>query len=120
MICVVTGATTSACGMAWKLRNGRPHLYLSRRDADGRTRSIYVGTGERARQEADQLESRKATRSQQAQELATQRRQVADVTALVDQLDQEVTLLIHAVLISAGYRNHHRGEWRRKRVRRIA
>lgn len=102
--------------MAWEFRRNRPNPYYTRtRRIAGRQVREYVGTGrvaelvaaDDARQRAERLAVRAAWRAERAR--------LEALDAPVDELDALADTLLRAYLTLAGYRQHDRGEWRRKR-----
>ena len=93
--------------MAWD--KGR--YYTRSRKVNGRVVREYVGTGEAAeraaRQDAVARQEREARRSV--------REELAALDAPLDELAELTDLLARAALAAAGYRRHHRGEWRKRR-----
>ena len=85
--------------------------YTRSRKVNGRVVREYLGTGEAAEQaarlDASARQGREARRAE--------RDELAALDASLDDLAEETDLLARAVLAAAGYRRHHRGEWRRKR-----
>lgn len=101
--------------MGWETRrNGRRYYYQASR-VDGRVVKRYVGTGELAGLlgDYDQLAAQRrqlaaeADRADRA-DLDALQQEVADACDLVDQLTR-------AVLGMAGFHQHDRGEWRKRR-----
>jgi hypothetical protein len=101
--------------MALVYRDGRPYLYRSFRQG-GRVTSEYVASGIDARLiaalEADERDNRRCGREQARSE----REALDDLERALDDLAERAHALAHDVLTAAGYYQHHRGEWRRKRV----
>jgi hypothetical protein len=93
--------------MGWE----RGRYYTRSRRQDGRVIRQYFGRTPEAHALAalDQRrrEEQTAWKSEQEQALALDR-------ALAG-FDRACTLTLHAVLTAAGYHQHHRGEWRKKR-----
>jgi hypothetical protein len=97
--------------MAWD----RGYYYRSRK-VNGRVVREYVGAG-RAAQLAAQLDaSEREEREAERQARRAKRAELDAFDAPVDKLDELVELVAHAALAAAGFRQHHRGEWRKKRV----
>jgi hypothetical protein len=96
--------------MAWETLRGC-RFYTRTRRVHGRVIREYVGTGPRAEEAAAADEARR-------------RQQFADRAALealdadAAELDALAELFAHAALLVAGYRQHDRGQWRKRRVRR--
>ena len=99
--------------MAWKQRGRKKYLYLVSRDAEGHVRTRYAGSGPKAEAMSRELEARKAVRRQEAQKCAAERHAVTTISALVEQLGEELSLLVSAVLVAAGFYCHKR-QWRRR------
>jgi hypothetical protein len=93
--------------MGWE--KGR--YYTRSRKVNGRVTREYLGTGEAAeraaRQDALARQEREARRAARAE--------LAALDAPLDDLAELTDLLARAVLAAAGYRQHHRGEWRKRR-----
>ena len=92
--------------------------YTRSRKVNGRVIREYVGAGEIAvlvaQMYAIQREEREAER-------AARRAVRAELDALdapLDRMCQEVELLARAALVVAGFRQHKRGEWRKRRGNR--
>ena len=83
------------------------------RKVDGRVARESLGTGEAAeraaRPDALARQEREARRAAMAE--------LAALDAPLDDLAELTDLLARAVLAAAGYRQHHRGEWRKRRGR---
>lgn len=101
--------------MAWETRRHGHRYYYRASRVDGRVVKRYVGTGELAAllgefdaydTQRRQLEA-EAERAERA-DLDTLHREVGDACEVVDQLTR-------AVLVLAGYHQHDRGQWRKRR-----
>ena len=96
--------------MAWEQRGTQRYYYRSRK-AKGRVVREYLGRGARAVKAAAEDTARQAGRN-------TARREQHTWEALDTQvatLDRLITLLSHSTLVDAGFHQHSRGEWRRRR-----
>ncbi len=98
--------------MGWD-KNGR--YYTRSRRVNGRVIREYVGGGAvgelAARMDALGRDKRETDR-------ATQRAEHEKVAAFddpLDELNELADLLAEAALVAAGFRRHHRGEWRKRR-----
>ena len=102
--------------MGWKQINGRLYYYRTVRDG-GRVRSKYLGSAESGALFA-QLDSldREEREVKRAEERAERERAEAEDRAVAEWFDQ-VEVLAQAALVAAGYHQHKRGEWRKRRER---
>jgi hypothetical protein len=84
---------------------------------NGRVVREYVGRGRVAELAAqlDALERQK--RQLQALDLRRQKDELAALDAEVKALEQTTDLLARAALLAAGFHQHKRGEWRKRRER---
>jgi hypothetical protein len=96
-------------------RNGRPYLYRSIRRG-GRVTSEYLARGEDAflihaleKDDRDKL-------SFDRQEARSERKQLDDLERALDELAEQARDLACDALSAAGFHQHHRGEWRKRRV----
>jgi hypothetical protein len=98
-------------------RNGRPYLYRSVWRA-GRTTSQYVASGTDAllidALEADERDLQRSDREQARGE----RKELDDLEQILDELAERARDLARDTLTGAGFHQHHRGEWRKRRVSR--
>jgi hypothetical protein len=99
--------------MGWEERRGGQVYYKSVR-IDGRPAKVYCGKGERAEEEARQVERRRRERQEahaaREQELA----QAAAAEQHLRELRVFAGLLVRAAFLSAGF-HEHRGQYRRRR-----
>lgn len=99
--------------MSWESRNGRGRYYTRSRRRGGRVVREYVGTGE-----VGALAARNDSLDRQEREDMKAREAEADaLDVAVDDACRTIDLLAQAALIVAGYRQHHRGEWRKRHAR---
>ena len=100
--------------MAWETRKTGGRYYTRSKKISGRVIREYVGTGlvgELAAADAQ-------TRAERQAKQATWRRERERIKSAIVPLDQfcdAVEALARASLLLAGYHQHNRGEWRRKR-----
>ena len=101
--------------MALVLRNGRFYVYRSVRRA-GRVTSEYVGSGALAACHAlcdlEEREDREEGRRQEREE----RKQADELDRALDELAEQAQALARDALNAAGYHQHDRGKWRKRRV----
>ena len=103
--------------MAWETRNGQGRYYTRSIRRDGDVVRLYFGNGDvaeaMAQLDALRRDEREATRRAWQAERDDIDAIQADIKSAVGDLD----LLMKAELYAAGYHQHKRGEWRRRRVR---
>jgi hypothetical protein len=101
--------------MGWESRRGQGRYYTRSRKVHGRIIREYVGTGLvaelAAQHDAEERTQRLAEQKQLQQEAA----RWASGAAPLTQLSQLLDGLTAAALIAAGYHQHHRGAWRKRR-----
>jgi hypothetical protein len=100
--------------MGWKTINGKRYYYQYVRQG-GRTVEKYVGPGQIGQKaEAEVAARRAAKKAKKEAEQAQWDRLVADLAGL-DQLRADADDRVRTALLAAGYHQHARGAWRRKR-----
>jgi hypothetical protein len=93
----------------------RGKYYSRSSKVNGRVRREYIGTGPLAERVAE-LDALGRQRKEVAREdLRAEREELDALDAPFAELDELAELVAHAALAAAGYRRHHRGEWRRRR-----
>ena len=96
-------------------RDGRPYLYRSVRRA-GRVTSEYVASGIDAwliaAVEADDRDNRRCD----LEEVRAERRELDALERALDEMAERARALARDALTAAGYHQHDRGEWRKRRV----
>jgi hypothetical protein len=98
-------------------RNGRPYLYRSVRRG-GRVTSEYRGRGEDALL-IDALETiERGERDGDLRQQRSGRKELDDLERALDELAGRARDLARDALTAAGYHQHKRGEWRKRRVSR--
>lgn len=100
--------------MAWD----RGRYYTRSRKVKGRVVREYVGAGR-----VGELAARSDTleREQREIERSSRRAKIAELDSLdapLEELHELTELLARAALLAAGFRQHHRGQWRKRRVQR--
>jgi hypothetical protein len=98
--------------MGWD-KGGR--YYTRSRRENGRVVREYIGGGRVGELVAqlDELERDKRETERQCARIAQEK--VEAVDAPLAELDELADLVARAALAAAGYRQHHRGEWRKAR-----
>src|SRR6266508_5922658 len=100
--------------MGWEVRGGRRY-YTRSRKVNGRVVREYIGAGPVAELAAAADALRRADRRADAEaRRAAQARWQAALTPSLE-LSRTIDLLTRATLLAAGYRQHARSSWRRKR-----
>jgi hypothetical protein len=103
--------------MAIVTRNGRPYLYKSIRRG-GRVTSEYLGRGEDALL-IDAIETiDRDERDYERHREREERKESNELERALDELAEQARNLAGQALISAGYHQHHRGDWRKRRGNR--
>jgi hypothetical protein len=83
---------------------------------NGRVVREYYGVGEVAALAAKIDAMNRANRAAEREARRAQKAELDSLDASVRELDEIADLLAQAALLAAGYRQHKRGEWRRKRM----
>lgn len=99
--------------MGWEKRGEREYFYRKVR-IGGRVRSEYIGTGETATLIAKYAAILREQRGLEAWEHNRQRAEQAEIDGQIAELQEIVSLLTKAVLLTEGYHTHKR-QWRRRR-----
>ena len=102
--------------MPWSQRGSRSYFYVSQR-VNGRPVRRYVGAAASA---AATLAAADADQRRLAREAAVRERHAEqaphrDAEAALRALCERTDVLTRAALLAAGFRRHHRGQWRRRR-----
>ena len=101
--------------MGWESRQGRGRYYTRSRKAHGRIIREYVGTGLIAELAAQHDAEERAQRRLEHARLQHEAARWTAAAAPLLQLSQLLDGLTAAALIAAGYHQHHRGAWRKRR-----
>jgi hypothetical protein len=101
--------------MGWETRRGSGRYYTRSRKVNGRIIREYVGTGFVAELAAQQDAEARAQRRAERERLQREATRWAAIAAPLVQLSQLLDGLTVAALIAAGYHQHHRGAWRKRR-----
>jgi hypothetical protein len=97
--------------MAW-VRRGRKSVYYQNRRVGGRVERLYLGDGPEAQLAAALAAQRRLARQLWRRDKDRWR----EASLALAMLCQAADLLARAELLAAGYRQHQRGEWRRRRA----
>src|SRR5262249_50708571 len=96
--------------MAFETRGSGQYYYLSRR-INGHVKKIYIGSGPEA-QHASEVDQQRQVRREQERAAW---KHIEDLNAETDTLSHTTRTLVKAHLLLAGFRQHHRSEWRKRR-----
>jgi hypothetical protein len=100
--------------MGWERRGNATYFYTAQR-VGGRVVKRYAGAGA-VGELAAQLEAlERQNREDQRDADRAERDAVAALDAPLLELDEWADLIARAALAAAGYAQHHRGEWRKRR-----
>ena len=102
--------------MAWERRAGGGLYYVRKRRVNGRVVSEYVGTGLSGALAADMDAQERAEREAMREALRAVQTEWENIDARVDEACQTTTRMTKLALVLAGYHQHHRGEWRKRRT----
>src|SRR5262245_55043484 len=105
--------------MPWTNRGGGRRYYYRSSRVNGRPTKVYVGYGNQAEAEAAEVETRKAERADRQRTLSAECKAHDEAVAPMDELCRLTDLLMKTHLVLAGYHQHDRGEWRRRRQRDV-
>ena len=100
--------------MGWE----RGRYYTRSRKVDGRVVREYIGSGYDAELIARLEALRREEREEERAARQAERAELNALDAPLDRLFQETELLARAALVAAGFRQHKRGEWRKRRGNR--
>src|SRR5437763_1167346 len=101
----------------WETEVGweRGRYYTRSRRVDGRVVREYVGMGVLAQLEADRDRERRIQHEEERRAWLGERDIIESLEAASEGLDHLCSLLMGAELEAAGYHQHDRGQWRRRR-----
>ncbi len=104
--------------MAWEKRERGGLYYTRSRKEGGRVVREYVGGGVlgelAARMDAEDRQRREEETAARREE----RERLDSLDGLTEELHEAAEVLTKAVLLAAGYHQHKRGEWRKRREQR--
>lgn len=100
--------------MSWEVR-GTSRYYTRSRRVNGRIQREYLGTGAEAHLAAALDAARRRQREACWAAVREERSRWAPLTSAADGMIGGIELLVQGVLLVAGYHQHERGPWRRRR-----
>ena len=101
--------------MGWEKRDRGGLYYTRSKKVGGRVVREYVGGGILGHLAALQDAQERRRREQEAALRQEERERLEALVAPVEDLCEAAEIMYRAALLSAGFRRHQRGEWRRKR-----
>jgi hypothetical protein len=101
--------------MGWEKRERGGLYYTRTRKVGGRVVREYVGGGILGHLAALHDAQERQRREEEAALCKEERERLEALVAPVEDLCEATEILYRAALLSAGYRRHQRGQWRRKR-----
>ena len=102
--------------MGWETRKrGTSRYYTRSKREGGRVVREYVGGGVRGEIAARMDAEERQRREEAAAALRGERECLEELAGLVDEFCEAVETVARATLLAAGFRQHKRGEWRRRR-----
>jgi hypothetical protein len=107
------GVRATGCVMSWLVRGKRRYFYETRW-LNGRVVKKYRGTGLAGDQAAAEVERRRQDRLARAEAVRSEHERHQLATAALNRLCSLTDLLMKATLVSQGFYQHDRGEWRRR------
>ncbi len=102
----------------WERRDRGGLYYTRSHKVAGRVVREYVGTGPLAEFAAELDAEERRQREEQRQAWRDERERMETLEAPIEELGEASETLARATLVAAGYRQHNRGEWRKRHERR--
>ncbi len=102
--------------MAWEKRRRNRRYYYTTRWIDGAARKFYIGKGFAGELAAERVLRRQRDHAAERERLRAEKAAHDRLSRLLDELDRTAGLLARASLLVAGFHQHDRGSWRRRRV----
>lgn len=100
--------------MGWD-RKGNRFYYSRSKKVGGRVIREYIGTGPLAQLAAKLDAEQRARREAKAAAWRAEKAQLEALDGLMNELHKMANFMTQATLTLAGYHQHNRGEWRRRR-----
>ena len=101
----------------WEKRERGGLYYTRSRKVDGRVVREYVGGGALGELAALMDAQERQRREEEAAAWREEQERLEELAGLVDEFREAVETVARATLLAAGFRQHNRGEWRRRRDR---
>lgn len=101
--------------MAWERRERGGLYYTRSRKENGRVVREYIGSGPVAVMAAQMDAIERERLAEKAVRWREEREELDALDDSVNEVAEASDLLVRAALVAAGYHQHNRGEWRRRR-----
>ena len=101
--------------MAWEPRTRGTSYYTRTHRTDAGWAREYVGAGWAGELAAAEDAMHREARERAAADQRTERERLAELDVPLEALDAKAEALYRAALVLAGYRQHDRGQWRKRR-----
>lgn len=101
--------------MGWESRQRGGLYYTRSRKENGRVIREYIGGGPLAVLVAQMDALEREEREERAARWREEREELDALNASVKEVAEASDLLVRAALLVSGYRQHNRGEWRKRR-----
>jgi hypothetical protein len=101
----------------WERRKRGGLYYTRSKKVNGKVVREYVGGGILGKLAARMDAEDRRQREEEAAAWREERERLEELAGLVDELCEDVEAIARAALLTAGFRRHKRGEWRRQRDR---
>jgi hypothetical protein len=101
--------------MGWEKRDRGGRYYTRSKKVGDRLIREYVGTGPLAEIVAQTDALERHQHEEKAKAWREERETLEALDRSVEELYEAAEILARAALVAAGYRQHNRGEWRKKR-----
>ncbi len=101
--------------MGWESRERGGPYYTRSEKVGGRVVREYLGGGVLGLLAAQADAEARQKREEEAARWRAEKEDLEALDACVEELSEAAETLVRAVLVAAGYRQHKRGEWRKKR-----
>ena len=102
--------------MSWESRNGRGRFYTRSHRVGGKIVRVYCGTGDVGLLMAKQDDLKRKQIAAAKQACRKRQNEGDSLDRTVAAACDAIELFARASLIAAGYRQHRRGEWRKRHV----
>ena len=101
--------------MGWEKRDRGGLYYTRSKKINGRVVREYVGTGPLAELAALMDDEDRLRREEEARAWREEKERIRALEVPMEELCRAAEVLTQAALLTAGYRKHNRGEWRKRR-----